>query len=78
MPPGERLLVVIIEGFETFMNYISNTLSFLRVAAFGLNHVALAIAVFALADMLGATGHWITVVLGNLFILVLEGAIVVI
>ncbi|WP_419596500.1 hypothetical protein, partial [Thiolapillus sp.] len=40
----------------------------------GLNHVALAIAVFALADMLGATGHWITVVLGNLFILVLEGA----
>ncbi|WP_456405855.1 V-type ATP synthase subunit I [Thiolapillus sp.] len=77
-PFGERLLVVIIEGFETFMNYISNTLSFLRVAAFGLNHVALAIAVFALADMLGATGHWITVVLGNLFILVLEGAIVVI
>lgn len=77
-PPGERLLVVVIEGFETFMNYISNTLSFLRVAAFGLNHVALAIAVFALADMLGTTGHWITVVLGNLFILVLEGAIVVI
>lgn len=75
---GERLLVVVIEGFETFMSYISNTLSFLRVAAFGLNHVALAIAVFALADMLGTTGHWITVVLGNLFILVLEGAIVVI
>lgn len=77
-PFGEKLLVVIIEGFETFMNYISNTLSFLRVAAFGLNHVALAIAVFALADMLDTTGHWITVVLGNLFILVLEGAIVVI
>ncbi|WP_456418349.1 V-type ATP synthase subunit I [Thiolapillus sp.] len=75
---GERLLVVAIEGFETFMNYISNTLSFLRVAAFGLNHVALSIAVFALADMLGNTGYWITVVLGNLFILILEGAIVVI
>ncbi len=77
-PPGERLLVVLIEGFETFMNYISNTLSFLRVAAFGLNHVALAIAVFALANMMDGTGHWITVVLGNLFILLLEGAIVVI
>ncbi|HDK37631.1 MAG TPA: hypothetical protein ENG92_01250 [Thiolapillus brandeum] len=75
---GEKLLVVVIEGFETFMNYISNTLSFLRVAAFSLNHVALAIAVFALADMMGSTGHWITVILGNLFILVLEGAIVVI
>ncbi len=75
---GERLLVVAIEGFETFMNYISNTLSFLRVAAFGLNHVALSVAVFALADMLGSTGYWITIVLGNLFILILEGAIVTI
>ena len=60
------------------MNYISNTLSFLRVAAFGLNHVALAIAVFTLASMMDSAGHWITVVLGNLFILLLEGAIVVI
>ncbi len=75
---GERLLVVLIEGFETLMNSISNTLSFLRVAAFGLNHVALAIAVFALANMMDSAGHWITVVLGNLFILLLEGAIVVI
>ena len=77
-PAGEKALVVLIEGFETFMNYISNTLSFLRVAAFGLNHVALALAVFALANMMESTGHWITVVLGNLFIVVLEGAIVVI
>ena len=77
-PPGEKALVVLIEGFETFMNYISNTLSFLRVAAFGLNHVALALAVFALANMLDTTGHWITVILGNLFIVILEGAIVVI
>jgi len=77
-PLGERVLVVAIEGFESLMNYISNTLSFLRVAAFSLNHVALAVAVFTLADMMGSTGHWITVVLGNLFILILEGGIVVI
>lgn len=77
-PFGERLLVVAIEGFESLMTYISNTLSFLRVAAFSLNHVALAVAVFTLADMMGSTGHWITVVLGNLFILILEGGIVVI
>ena len=77
-PLGERLLVVAIEGFETFMNYVSNTLSFLRVAAFGLNHVALALAVFALAGMMQTTGHWITVILGNLFIVLMEGAIVVI
>ena len=77
-PIGERILVVFIEGFETFMSYVANTLSFCRVAAFSLNHVALAIGVFTLAAMLQTTGHWITVVLGNVFILVLEGAIVAI
>jgi V/A-type H+-transporting ATPase subunit I len=77
-PLTERLLVVAVETFETALNYIANTLSFLRVAAFSMNHVALAIAVFALAEMMGSTGHWITVVLGNVFILLLEGAIVAI
>ncbi len=77
-PFGERLMVVLVEAFEAVMGNISNTLSFLRVAAFSLNHVALAIAVFALADMLEPAGHWIMVVVGNLFILVLEGAIVTI
>ena len=75
---AEKILVVLIEGFETIMNYIANTLSFLRVAAFSLNHVALSIAVFTLADMMGTTGHWITVILGNVFILIVEGAIVAI
>lgn len=75
-PIGERILVAFIETFETITGYISNTLSFLRVAAFSLNHVALAIAIFTMANMMGSTGHWITVVLGNVFILVLEGLIV--
>ncbi len=78
VPLGERILIVVIEGFETVVKYISNTLSFLRVAAFSLNHVALAIAVFTLAGMLDTVGHWITVVLGNVFIIGFEGAIVAI
>ncbi|OQX34984.1 MAG: V-type ATP synthase subunit I, partial [Candidatus Sedimenticola endophacoides] len=76
--PGERMLVAFIETFETLTGYTSNTLSFLRVAAFSLNHVALAIAVFTLADMLEGTGHWLMIIAGNLFILILEGAIVTI
>ncbi|HEX9179886.1 MAG TPA: hypothetical protein VF859_05795, partial [Burkholderiales bacterium] len=40
--------------------------------------VALFLAVFTIANMLGTAGHWITVILGNLFVLVLEGAIVAI
>lgn len=77
-PIGEKLLVVFIETLETVIGYVSNTLSFLRVAAFSLNHVALSIAVFTLAGMMGSVGHLITVVLGNLFVLVLEGGIVMI
>ncbi|WP_081763548.1 V-type ATP synthase subunit I [Imhoffiella purpurea] len=75
---SERILVVFIETLETVIGYVSNTLSFLRVAAFSLNHVALSIAVFSLADMMGAFGHLVTVILGNLFVLVLEGGIVMI
>ncbi|MFP4279917.1 MAG: V-type ATP synthase subunit I [Halochromatium sp.] len=77
-PPGEKILVVFIETLETVIGYISNTLSFLRVAAFSLNHAALSLAVLTLAAMMGPAGHLITVILGNLFVLVLEGGIVMI
>jgi len=77
-PTGEKALIVFIETLDTVIVYLSNTLSFLRVSAFSLNHAALAIAIFTLADMLGAFGTVITLVLGNLFILVLEGGIVMI
>jgi V/A-type H+-transporting ATPase subunit I len=75
---GERLLVTVIETLETGINLFSNTLSFMRVAAFSLNHVALALAVFTLAHGLDVVGHGLTLVLGNIVIIVLEGGIVAI
>jgi V/A-type H+-transporting ATPase subunit I len=78
MPYGERIFTTIIETFEIVNGYISSSLSFLRVAAFSLNHVALALAVFTLANTMGTTGYWITLVIGNIFIIVLEGLIVAI
>ena len=75
---GERVLVTAIETLETGINLFANTLSFMRVAAFSLNHVALALAVFTLANGLDFAGHWITIILGNVVIIVLEGAIVAI
>jgi V/A-type H+-transporting ATPase subunit I len=75
---GERALVATIETLETGTNLFANTLSFMRVAAFSLNHVALALAVFALASGLDAVGHWLTITLGNVVIIVLEGGIVAI
>ncbi|MGM0554293.1 MAG: V-type ATP synthase subunit I [Pseudomonadota bacterium] len=77
-PVGEKILVIAIETLETVIGYISNTLSFLRVAAFSINHVALAIAVLTLASMMGTIGHVLMVILGNIFIIVLEGVIVTI
>lgn len=77
-PLWERALVGLIETLEHVINNVSGTLSFLRVAAFSLNHIALATAVFAIAGMMDSLGHGITVVLGNVFIIVLEGAIVAI
>ena len=74
----ERVLVVFIEGLEHIISNVSGTLSFLRVAAFSLNHIALAAAVFSIAAMMDVVGHGLTVVLGNIFIIVLEGAIVAI
>jgi V/A-type H+-transporting ATPase subunit I len=77
-PTGEKALIVFIETLDTVIVYLSNTLSFLRVSAFSLNHAALAIAIFTLSDMLGTFGTVVTLILGNLFILVLEGGIVMI
>jgi len=77
-PTNERLIVVSIELFESFISLISNVLSFLRVGAFTLNHVALMLAVFAIAEMLPDSGYWIMMVLGNLFVIGFEAAIVMI
>jgi len=77
-PIGEKILVVLIETLETVIGYLSNTLSFLRVAAFSINHVALMIAVLTLAGMMGAVGHVLMIIFGNIFVIVLEGVIVTI
>lgn len=77
-PVGERIFTTLIESFEIVNRYLASSLSFLRVAAFSLNHVALSLAVFTLANGLGTLGYGITLVLGNLFIIVLEGTIVTI
>ncbi len=75
---SEKILITLIEAIDKVINNLSATLSFLRVAAFSLNHVALAAAVFTLAGMMDPMGHAVTLILGNLFIIVLEGGIVAI
>ncbi|HUX21096.1 MAG TPA: V-type ATPase 116kDa subunit family protein, partial [Spirochaetia bacterium] len=67
----------IVEILELSTRYLSNTLSFMRVAGLGIAHVSLMIAFFDIARLAGG-GHmnlWSIVVLlfGNLLVIVLEG-----
>ena len=68
------------EGFgiiETLLSMLSNTISFLRVGAFALNHVGLYIAFATLAKMMRTSWGNVTIlILGNIIILTLEGLIV--
>ena len=68
------------EGFgviETLLSIISNTLSFVRVGAFALNHVGLYIAFATMARMMtNSWGSLAILVLGNIIIIALEGLIV--
>ncbi|MEA2021756.1 MAG: V-type ATPase 116kDa subunit family protein, partial [Candidatus Caldatribacteriota bacterium] len=68
------------EGFgviETLLSMLSNTISFLRIGAFALNHAGLYIAFATMAKMITVSwGSLAILVLGNIIIIGLEGLIV--
>lgn len=66
----------IFEIIEMLLSFLSNTISFLRLAAFAINHAGLCMAVYLLADMSTGAGNILIAVLGNIIVLVLEGLIV--
>jgi V/A-type H+-transporting ATPase subunit I len=78
---GVRLLEGIIEVVDGTIRFVANTISFIRIAAFALAHAGLFIAVFSLADTLNRMGgggvvYWLTIVVGNVVIILLEGLVV--
>lgn len=65
--------------FETLLSLLSNSLSFVRVGAFALNHVGLFIAFHTMATLIGGLGGEVAMmILGNLIVIFLEGLIVLI
>ncbi len=66
------------EMFEMLLSFVSNTISFVRLAAFAINHVGLCMAIYILADMVGGSGNLIVGIIGNGIVIVLEGLIVAI
>ena len=78
---GEGGVVHAFEVAHGLLAFLSNTASFVRLAAFALNHVGLSMAVFMLGDMVrdlpgGLVLKGLLLVVGNLIIVGLEGLIV--
>jgi V/A-type H+-transporting ATPase subunit I len=72
----------IVEILEIFLGFLANTVSFIRVAAFGLAHAGLFMAIFSLSDLVrGLAGGLVSgavLVFGNVLIICLEGLVVTI
>lgn len=71
----------IFEIIHSLLGFLSNTASFVRLAAFALNHVGLSMAVIMLSDMVrglpgGIVARCAVFIIGNLVIICLEGLIV--
>lgn len=78
---GESRVVQIFEVFHVLLSFLGNTASFVRLAAFTLNHIGLSLAIFMLGDLVrGLPGgiflKALIVIGGNLLIVALEGLIV--
>ncbi len=75
--PNEYYVESGFEILETFLSMLSNTMSFIRVGAFALNHVGLFIAFHTMANIIGNfMGDVSMFIVGNLLVIFLEGLIV--
>ncbi|MGX8728017.1 MAG: V-type ATP synthase subunit I [Lachnospiraceae bacterium] len=64
------------EMFEVMLSYFSNTLSFVRIGAFAVSHAAMMGVVLQLSGFERGNANWAVVILGNLFVMGMEGLIV--
>lgn len=73
--PGEFFMENFFEMFEVLLSYVSNSVSFIRVGAFALNHAGMMLAVRVIAELAGG-GSPVVMILGNIFVMCMEGLIV--
>ncbi len=72
---GNFILETIFELIEILFSFVTNSLSYLRVGGFVLSHAGMMLVVMTLVEMTGSAGP-LVLVLGNLFVMGLEGLIV--
>ena len=74
---GNFIIEGVIELFESCLTYITNTMSFLRIGGFILSHAGMMLVVSVLAAKAGdGVGTIIVQILGNLFVIGMEGFLV--
>lgn len=78
MTVGGFIVENFFEMFEFLLSYVSNTMSFLRVGGFVLSHAGMMLVVMTLLNMSAAAAKPFTLVIGNLFVMAMEGMIVAI
>ena len=71
------IIEAIVELLETLISYMSNSISFIRVGAFGLAHAVLGFIIATLSEMAGPA-YLAVMIVGNGIVVVLEGMIVAI
>ncbi|MBQ2823886.1 MAG: ATPase [Oscillospiraceae bacterium] len=64
------------EVFEFLLGYATNTLSFVRIGGFVLSHASMMLVVMALAEQVSAAAVPIVIVIGNIFVMGIEGLLV--
>ncbi|MDR1794775.1 MAG: ATPase V [Erysipelotrichaceae bacterium] len=72
---GNHILEAIFEDVVVLLDFVANSMSFMRVGGFVLSHAGMMLVVMTLVEMTGKAG-FLVFVLGNLFVMVLEGLIV--
>lgn len=72
---GGFFMEAFFEMFEICLTFLANTMSYLRVGGFVLSHAGMMLVVSTLMSMVGNASP-IVFVLGNIFVMVLEGMIV--
>lgn len=72
---GDFVAANFFECFEYLLGYATNTLSFVRVGGFVLSHAGMMSVVLSLADMSGNMSP-VVMIIGNLFVMCLEGLLV--
>jgi V/A-type H+/Na+-transporting ATPase subunit I len=70
---GNYIMQSFFEVFEFLLSYLTNTISFIRVGAFVLVHAGMMLVVFTLAESTSGIGYVLILLIGNAFVIALEG-----